>query len=169
VDSRTETVGEDKMRLGVVIVGMVMYVSCLAGCGVVCVPDGAGMGTAEPRAQMPELQSNQARTTNSEMPKLHTVRHAASRVEKISSYTMTATAYCDRGITKSGVESGPGRIAVDPTIIPLGTRMWVEGYGDAVACDTGKFIKGHRIDVWIEDRQKCLEYGRKQVRVYVYE
>ncbi len=90
-------------------------------------------------------------------------------VAKQTVYLMTATAYCERGITKGGVPAGPGKIAVDPKVIPLGTRVYVQGYGSAVACDTGRLIKGRRIDVWLPSRKAALNWGRRRVTVYVYQ
>ncbi|PGZ94444.1 hypothetical protein COE51_22435 [Bacillus pseudomycoides] len=58
-------------------------------------------------------------------------------------------------------------IAVDPSIIPLGTRVWVEGYGYAVAGDTGGAIKGNRIDVLMPTESEASSWGRKQVKIKV--
>lgn len=80
---------------------------------------------------------------------------------------MTATAYNDVGTTKSGVPSGPGRVAVDPRVIPLGTELWIEGYGPAVAVDTGSKIKNYKIDVWFGTRKECIEWGVKTVKVEI--
>ncbi|MGG0643472.1 3D domain-containing protein [Sporosarcina gallistercoris] len=90
--------------------------------------------------------------------------------------TMTATAYtayctgCS-GTTKIGINlrSNPNQkvIAVDPSIIPLGSRVWVEGYGEAVAGDTGGAIKGHKIDVFIPGLDSAVAWGVKTVRVKI--
>ena len=81
-----------------------------------------------------------------------------------------ATAYCERGITAYGWQAGPGCIAVDPSVIPLGSFLWVEGYGLGWAVDTGSAIRGYIVDVWLPDRQTCLEWGRKKnVEVQVLE
>ena len=68
--------------------------------------------------------------------------------------TVVATAYILRGTTATGIPTGYGVVAVDPTVIPLGTRMTIPGYGEAVAADTGGAIKGLRIDVWVPTRQR---------------
>lgn len=96
------------------------------------------------------------------------------------SLTMVATAYDlsyestgkkpgDKyyGITASGTKVRPGVVAVDPKIIPLGTEIFIQGYGFFVAEDTGGAIKGNRIDIFMEDRKKALEFGRKKVKVYI--
>lgn len=58
-------------------------------------------------------------------------------------------------------------IAVDPSVIPLGTKVYVEGYGYATAEDIGGAIKGNRIDVFIPTQSGALEWGRKQVKVTI--
>jgi len=92
--------------------------------------------------------------------------------------TMTATAYtayCEgcSGITKNGtdIRANPHLkvIAVDPNVIPLGTRVWVEGYGEAIAADIGGAIKGNIIDVFIPSHEEALEWGRKTVKVRILE
>ncbi len=63
--------------------------------------------------------------------------------------TVAATGYCLKGTTATGLPVGPGIVATDPTVIPLGTRMTIPGYGEGVAADVGAGVKGARIDVWI--------------------
>ncbi|WP_242488006.1 cell wall-binding protein EntB [Bacillus sp. TH13] len=58
-------------------------------------------------------------------------------------------------------------IAVDPKIIPLGSKVWVEGYGEAIAGDTGSAIKGNRIDVLMGSKSKAMNWGRKTVKVKI--
>src|SRR5690606_41433234 len=88
--------------------------------------------------------------------------------------TATAyTAYCTgcSGTTAYGIDlrSNPDQkvIAVDPKLIPLGTKVWVEGYGEAIAGDTGGAIKGHRIDVFIPSYDSAMEWGVKKVKIKV--
>ncbi len=71
-----------------------------------------------------------------------------------------ATAYCLRGTTATGLPVGPGIVATDPTVIPLGTRMTIPGYGEGVAADTGGAITGARIDVWIGDCGEAANFTR---------
>lgn len=83
---------------------------------------------------------------------------------------MTATAYTHTGnATASGVMPYVGGVAVDPKVIPLGTELFVEGYGFAKAVDTGGLIKGNRIDVFLETSRECYNWGRRKVMVYVLE
>ena len=83
------------------------------------------------------------------------------------------TAYCEgcSGTTANGTDlrANPNLkvIAVDPRVIPLGTKVWVEGYGEAVAADTGGAIKGNKIDVFIPDLGNAYEWGRRTVQVKI--
>jgi 3D (Asp-Asp-Asp) domain-containing protein len=58
-------------------------------------------------------------------------------------------------------------IAVDPSVIPLGSKVYVEGYGVAVAGDTGSAIQGNRIDLFMANREDALNYGRQTVQVTI--
>ncbi|WP_435990685.1 3D domain-containing protein [Rossellomorea sp. LjRoot5] len=85
------------------------------------------------------------------------------------------TAHCDGciGITKTGVdliENPDARvIAVDPNVIPLGSKVYIEGYGYARAEDTGGAIKGNRIDIYMEKEKDALQYGVRNVKVKIIE
>jgi 3D (Asp-Asp-Asp) domain-containing protein/peptidoglycan hydrolase CwlO-like protein len=74
--------------------------------------------------------------------------------------TVYATGYCLTGTTATGLPVGPGIVATDPSIIPLGTRMTIPGYGEGVAADTGGAIQGKRIDVWIKSCSAAAAFGR---------
>lgn len=82
---------------------------------------------------------------------------------------MNSTAYDESvgQVTKMGTRVGPGTVAVDPRVIPLGTRLYIEGYGEALACDTGSAIKGNIIDVWFRTRAEAMRWGRRKVKVYI--
>ncbi len=84
-------------------------------------------------------------------------------------YDMKATAYTHTGNpTKSGVMPTVGAtIAVDPKVIPLGTKVYVEGYGFATAEDTGGLIKGNRIDLFMNTEAECVKWGIQPVKMYV--
>lgn len=94
----------------------------------------------------------------------------------VKEFTVSATAYtasckgCS-GITKTGInlKKNPGLkvIAVDPKVIKLGTKVYVEGYGYAVAGDTGGAIKGNKIDVFIPSQSQALKWGRKNVKIKI--
>lgn len=83
---------------------------------------------------------------------------------------MTATAYCYTGQrTATGTWPSRGTIAVDPNIIPLGTRLHVDGYGEGIAADTGGLIQGEIIDLYMCSEQEARNWGRRQVQVRIIE
>ena len=73
------------------------------------------------------------------------------------------------GVTATGLPAGYGVVAVDPRVIPLGTRLYIPGYGFAIAGDTGGAIVGQRIDVGFATEQEALNFGRRMVDVYILE
>ena len=79
-----------------------------------------------------------------------------------------AVAYHLPGTTASGLPVGVGVIAVDPSVIPLGTRLFVPGYGPAVAADVGPAIKGNIIDLWMPTTARARGWGRRTVTITVY-
>lgn len=89
---------------------------------------------------------------------------------------MEATAYTPNcagcsGVTATGINVKNDKeqkiIAVDPSVIPLGSRVWVEGYGEAIAGDTGGAIKGNRIDVLFKSKSAATQWGRRTVTVKI--
>lgn len=91
---------------------------------------------------------------------------------RMQCYTMTATGYSpyegsSQGLCANGMRAGYGVVAVDPRLIRLGTKLYIEGYGYAVAGDTGGAIKGRRIDLGHTTYREANSVGRRQVRVWV--
>ena len=85
---------------------------------------------------------------------------------------MEATAYLPtdgsaEGITAMGIPATYGIVAVDPDVIPLGSRVYIPGYGEALAADTGGAIYGYRIDLCMEDYYEDMVFGRRNVSVFV--
>jgi peptidoglycan DL-endopeptidase CwlO len=92
--------------------------------------------------------------------------------EYLSTYSMIATAYTGHGLTIMGLKpvrdpNGLSTVAVDPSVIPLGSKVYVEGYGYAIASDTGGAIKGNKIDVYMNSNEECFAFGRRTVTVNV--
>ena len=90
----------------------------------------------------------------------------------IAVMSMEATAYLptdgsSAGITATGIKATYGVVAVDPRVIPLGTKVYIPGYGVALAADTGGAIKGYKIDLCMESYAECMQFGRRNVTVYV--
>ena len=82
--------------------------------------------------------------------------------------TVTATGYSLPGNTATGMPVGWGVVAVDPSVIPLGTRMSVPGYGEGVAADTGGAVRGAMIDLWFPTQAQALAWGRRTVTITLH-
>ena len=106
------------------------------------------------------------------------IKRGTSRCKKV--LNMTATAYTagfestgkrpgDRGygITATGTKARHGTVAVDPRVIPLGTKLYVDGYGYATALDTGGAIKNNKIDLFYDKLSDAKKFGRRNITVYV--
>ncbi len=90
--------------------------------------------------------------------------------------TMVATAYdgcyeCNKPYygypSYIGLPLAHGIVAVDPKVIPMGTRLYVQGYGNAIAADQGNAIKGNRLDLFFDTHAEALRYGMKTVKVTI--
>lgn len=81
------------------------------------------------------------------------------------SLTVLSTGYSLSGHTSTGMPTAFGVVAVDPTVIPLGTRLTIPGYGVGVAADTGGAVRGNMIDLWFPTRQQALAWGRRTITV----
>ncbi len=71
------------------------------------------------------------------------------------------------GLTALGIPVREGVVAVDPNVIPLGTELYIEGYGNALAADTGGAIRGNKIDLFFSTNSRAMQFGRRTVRVEI--
>ena len=103
-------------------------------------------------------------------PALAPVEMAAPIVTPSGERTLTvsATGYTIRGRTSTGIPTAPGVVAVDPSVIPLGTRLTIPGYGVGIAADTGGAVHGNTIDVWFPTKAQALQWGRRVVTVTIH-
>jgi len=102
------------------------------------------------------------------MGNITSVSRGGQRLEFTEARYMQATAYTYSGFhTATGFNPAVGMVAVDPTIVPLGSKMYIEGYGYAWAADTGGAVKGNVIDVFLEEHSQCVNWGRRTVKVYI--
>ena len=85
-----------------------------------------------------------------------------------SKVTVSSTGYCLKGTTATGIPVGWGVVAVDPAFIPLGTRMFVPGYGEGVASDTGSAVRGAMIDVWFPKCTQAQAWGLHTVTITLH-
>lgn len=130
---------------------------------------------ASKEAYVASLRASGADTT----PLLATAGSAAKKSQTVGTsstppltggtkMTVSATCYILKGTTASGLPVGPGIVAVDPTVIPLGTRLYIPGYGKGIAADIGGGIKGKIIDLWYSTYAACAQWGRRTVTITVY-
>ncbi|MDI3256551.1 MAG: ubiquitin-like domain-containing protein [Kyrpidia sp.] len=84
-----------------------------------------------------------------------------------SALTMVATAYTGGGTTATGHVPGRGTVAVDPSVIPLGTRLFIPGYGNAVADDVGGSVRGNHVDLYFPSEAEARAFGRRMITVYL--
>ncbi|QDZ80608.1 LysM peptidoglycan-binding and 3D domain-containing protein [Priestia megaterium] len=124
-----------------------------------------------PSPAAPSTPSTSAPSTSTPAPA--PAQESKSVSKEITVEATAYTAYCAgcSGITATGIDlrSNPNRkvIAVDPRVIPLGSRVYVEGYGEAIAGDTGGAIKGTRVDLFMASQSSALNWGRKTVKLQI--
>lgn len=124
-----------------------------------------------PATTAPSTPSTSAPSTSTPAPA--PAQESKSVSKEITVEATAYTAYCAgcSGITATGIDlrSNPNRkvIAVDPRVIPLGSRVYVEGYGEAIAGDTGGAIKGTRVDLFMASQSSALNWGRKTVKLQI--
>ncbi|MDT8717150.1 hypothetical protein IAI10_10830 [Clostridium sp. 19966] len=121
-------------------------------------------------------QDKLAKLQQEEKNKLGAANRGAIGMDAISkaktTYSMSATAYTGGGITALGLKpaynpNGLSTIAVDPSVIPLGTKVFIPGYGYAICADTGGAIVGNIIDLYMNSEADCNNWGRRPVTVYI--
>lgn len=121
-------------------------------------------------SMMPEAQESEESTSSASAPPPST-SNSASKEILVEATAYTASCEGCSGITATGInlKENPNAkiISVDPTIIPLGSKVYVEGYGEAIAGDTGGAIKGNKIDVFIPSQQDAINFGVKQLKVTI--
>lgn len=133
-------------------------------------------------AQAPELPKTLVinRTVRVSVPRMKREPMDTIKVPLPPTETFIATAYSsgyestgkrpgdpEYGITYSGLPVHPGVVAVDPDVIPLGSIVWIEGYGIAVALDVGSAVRGKHVDVYFDDVERARSWGRKKVQVAI--
>jgi 3D (Asp-Asp-Asp) domain-containing protein len=96
---------------------------------------------------------------------------ASAKPRRVSPLRMTATAYCDRGPTKSGVHAHQGIVAADPKRLPIGTRVRIvsppEVRGVYAVMDTGSEIKGRDLDIFMASCRRAKRFGKRPVSVRI--
>ena len=147
------------------------------------------VGTAAKKSQSAASSATSSKATNASSQKASS-SGSTSNSGKSFNYskvlTCRATAYdlsyesCGKrpgdknyGITASGMQARYGVVAVDPSVIPLGTKLYIESvdgswaYGYCVAGDTGSGIRGNSVDLFFDSHSEAIKFGRRQVKVYI--
>lgn len=134
-------------------------------------PKAVAPKAAEPKAAAPKAAAPKAAAPKTASVAASAPAEPAGRTLIVSATAYTASCTGCSGITATGInlKANPGLkvIAVDPNVIPLGSKVYVEGYGYAVAGDTGGAIKGNKIDLFMAKQSSAIAFGRQQVKVTV--
>ncbi|GEM_PF-3214937 len=99
-----------------------------------------------------------------EQPNFQTPPPAATKSYSIN---VVARAYCLGGFTSRGNPTRVGVVAVDPRIIPFGSRIFIPGYGWGTALDTGGAIQGNSIDIWMPTYSQCMQWGVRSLTIKI--
>lgn len=132
----------------------------------------------EPAQEEVVVEQTSNEETASESEEQSSEEQSSNENPQGQTISVEATAYtagCNgcSGVTATGVDlnANPNAkvIAVDPSVIPLGSKVYVEGYGYATAADTGGAIQGNKIDLHVPTKEEALSFGRQQVNVTIVE
>lgn len=137
--------------------------------------------TNKAETQLVKAQTQSQPTSKSSTAQTAATAKTAQRQENVSrggyrTITMVATGYTDapeENYPYAGMPSYIGMplqrgvVAVDPNVIPMGTKLYVEGYGDAIAADQGGAIKGNRIDLFFNSKSEAYNWGMRTVKVTI--
>jgi 3D (Asp-Asp-Asp) domain-containing protein/septal ring factor EnvC (AmiA/AmiB activator) len=126
------------------------------------------IGSLESQAQAIQARANQLAVQTAAAPAPSGPLPTAAVGATGHTLTVTATAYTLGGSTATGAPVGYGVVAVDPSVIPLGTRLTIPGYGEGVAADTGSAIQGATIDLWFPSASAAAAWGRRTVTITLH-
>lgn len=127
-----------------------------------------GSVTSENR-QTDRKQTSPKRDLLENRQKRYNLTHQNPQVDmsRAKEMTVKSHAYCINGMTSRGVTTRRGVIAVDPRVIPYGSKIYVPNYGWGTALDTGGSIKGNTIDLWMPTRSQCMQWGTRTIKIKV--
>ena len=106
------------------------------------------------------LENRQKRNVNK-------YQQAPANTSNVRELKVRVSSYCLGGMTSRGVQTRVGVIAVDPNVIPYGSKIYVPGYGWGTALDTGGAIKGNTIDIWMPTYGQCMQWGVRYLTIKV--
>ncbi|GED65905.1 LysM peptidoglycan-binding domain-containing protein [Lysinibacillus fusiformis] len=126
--------------------------------------------TTASKDSAPEANASSTSTTASKENAPEANKTASKEIiVEASAYTASCEGCSGISATGMNLKANPNAkvISVDPAVIPLGSKVYVEGYGEAIAGDTGGAIKGKRIDVFFPSQQDAINFGVKQLKVTI--
>jgi 3D (Asp-Asp-Asp) domain-containing protein len=118
--------------------------------------------------QQQQQQQQQQPVVVSGPPAALTAPAPASASGGARTITVSSTGYSMPGRTATGMPTGWGVVAVDPSVIPLGTRLTIPGYGEGVAADTGGAVRGNAVDLWFPTLAQANAWGRRTVTITLH-
>ncbi|MFK3936453.1 peptidoglycan-binding protein [Alkalihalobacillus sp. NPDC078783] len=126
----------------------------------------------EPATEQPaQEESSQAEESVEETQTSNQSSEATGQTIQVEATAYTANCAGCSGVTATGIDlnANPNQkvIAVDPSVIPLGSRVYVEGYGEAIAGDTGGAINGNKVDLYMQSHGDAVAFGRKTINVTI--
>ncbi|HAT4256527.1 TPA: hypothetical protein I9065_002950 [Clostridium perfringens] len=127
---------------------------------------------AEEAKKAEEVAKNNAANSSNTTSSNNSSSQPSSDGKYKKTLSMEATAYSGGTLTAMGLKpvrdpGGISTIAVDPSVIPLGSKVYIPGYGYAIASDTGGVIKGNIIDLYMNSHDECISWGRRQVTLHI--
>jgi 3D (Asp-Asp-Asp) domain-containing protein len=131
----------------------------------------AQISALQAAAKRVERKSNEIQATavaTTEILVVNTVPAPTAPAPAGRTLTVSSTGYSLPGRTATGIPVGWGVIAVDPSVIPLGTRLTIPGYGEGVAADTGSAVRGATIDLWFPSLGQARAWGRRTVTITLH-
>ncbi len=128
----------------------------------------AEIGALEATAQRVATKSQTIQRAADPPPASSTTTPAPAPTQGAHTLTVSSTGYSLPGHTASGLPVGWGIVAVDPSVIPLGTKLTIPGYGEAVAADVGSGVHGAMIDLWFPTLALARAWGRRTVTITLH-
>ena len=104
---------------------------------------------------------------NRQKRSVHKYQQAPANTSNVRELKVRVSSYCLGGMTSRGVQTRVGVIAVDPNVIPYGSKIYVPGYGWGTALDTGGAIRGNTIDIWMPTYNQCMQWGVRYLTIKV--
>jgi 3D (Asp-Asp-Asp) domain-containing protein len=141
--------------------------ACVATVSVAAI--GFGSATfADGSPPAPSGHANQPRQATAARTRVRATAALEARPVNLDGFlgTFEITCYSLQGTTASGRPVSEDVVAVDPSVLPLGTHIVIDGLGTKVAGDTGGNIEGNRLDIWMPSSDDCLRFGRQHRKVW---